>query len=429
MARGARAVKAVLRRRPLAPRPHDATLLVNTGLAPRDDPAPSTAMPIDRDLGILNALAQALSHSLDLEEVLRTALDQVAELLQLETGWVWLLDETTGESRLAAARQLPPALVERPELMEGPCYCLRTYRAGDLHGAANVNVVWCSRLEQLVEGKNELQCHASIPLYADDRKLGILNVASRDWRELSEEELDLLYTVGALVSLAIERTRLAARSAELAALEERNRLAREIHDTLAQSLAAIAIRLETADALVEGKEDTQLADAVRQALAITRSTLDEARRSVLELRGAPLEGRTLAEALRSLADDIGGAGGRTLDVAVTVEGDSGALPRAVEIGLYRIAREALTNVVRHAGATAAAIHLEWTEGRARMRIEDDGMGFVPSRVPSGRFGIIGMNERARLLGGSLGIASAPGTGTTIDIEVPLRAGAAASMRV
>src|SRR5688500_11000226 len=225
-------------------------------------------MPPAPALSTLNALAHALSHSLELDQVLRTALDTVADLLELETGWVWLLDDSTGDSRLAAARNLPPALGQHPELMDGSCYCLKSYRAGDLRGAANVNVVWCSRLEKLVEGKNELQCHASIPLYADDRKLGILNVASRDWRELSGEELDLLYTVGALVSLAVERTRLAARSAQLAALEERNRLAREIHDTLAQSLAAITMRLETADALTESASDAatsaRLAEVVRR---------------------------------------------------------------------------------------------------------------------------------------------------------------------
>src|SRR5215212_186056 len=280
-------------------------------------------MTIDRDLCILNALAQALSQSLDLAQVLHTALDKVAELLELETGWVWILDETTGESRLAAARELPPGLVEHPELMEGSCYCLNTYRAGDLRGAANVNVVWCSRLEKLVEGKNELQCHASIPLYADDRKLGILNVASRDWRELSDDELNLLYTVGALVSLAIERTRLAARSAQLAALEERNRLAREIHDTLAQSLAAISMQLETADARAERGRDARLAEAVRRALALTRTALEEARRSVTDLRTAPLDGRPLAESLRALGGELRGVAERPiqLDVVDTLGDD------------------------------------------------------------------------------------------------------------
>ena len=377
-------------------------------------------MTVDRDLGILNALAQALSQSLDLAQVLHTALDKVAELLELETGWVWLLDEATGESRLAAARELPPGLVEHPELMEGTCYCLNTYRAGDLRGAANVNVVWCSRLERLVEGKNELQCHASIPLYADDRKLGILNVASRDWRELSDDELNLLYTVGALVSLAIERTRLAATTAQLAALEERNRLAREIHDTLAQSLAAISMQLETADARAEAGGDARLAAMVRRALTLTRSTLEEARRSVTDLRTPPLEGRTLAESLRALGGELRGVAERPVQLDVVGE-DDGGLPAAVEVGLYRIAREALTNVARHARATKARLHLTREQGRVRMRIEDDGTGFDPNGVPPGRFGLLGMSERARLLGGSLRVESAPGEGTVVQVDVPVRA--------
>src|SRR5256885_1312597 len=161
-------------------------------------------MTRDHDLAILNALARALSHSLDLDRVLHTALDTVAELLRLDTGWVWLLDPETQEPRLAAARNLPNALRVRPELMEGPCYCLTSYEAGDLRGAATVTVVWCTRLARLVAAESELRCHASIPLYADDRRLGILNVASPDWRELSTGELDLLYTVGSLVSLAVE---------------------------------------------------------------------------------------------------------------------------------------------------------------------------------------------------------------------------------
>jgi two-component system, NarL family, sensor kinase len=379
-------------------------------------------MSLDRDLATLNALAQALSGSLDLEQVLHTALDKVAELLALDTGWVWLLDEGTGESRLAAARDLPPGLVEHPELMEGACYCLTTYRAGDMRGAANVNVVWCSRLEKLVEGKNELQCHASIPLYAAGRKLGILNVASGDWRQLSDDELNLLYTVGALVSLAIERTRLAAAGARLAAVEERNRLAREIHDTLAQSLAAISMQLETADALAEAEGDARLRTSVRHALALTRSTLAEARRSVLDLRASALDGRTLAQALHSLGEELGETAGRPLRVDLRFD-DGRPLPPAVEVGLYRIAREALTNVVRHARASAARLSVARGAARdadwVRLRVEDDGVGFDPARVPAGRFGLVGMNERARLLGGTLRVESTPGAGTTIDVEVPL----------
>ncbi len=100
------------------------------------------------------------------------------------------------------------------------------------------NVVTCSRLKNLVDGTDGLRYHASIPLYAHGKQLGVLNVASTDWRELSQEDLQLLYTVGDLLGIAVERARLFARSAHLGALEERNRLARELHDTLAQGLTA-----------------------------------------------------------------------------------------------------------------------------------------------------------------------------------------------
>lgn len=372
----------------------------------------------NRELSTVNALAQALSQSLDLESSLDTTLEKVAELLELETGWVWLLDENTGEGRLAAARSLPPGLRDHPEAMQGSCYCLDTYRAGDLRGAANVNVVWCSRLAKLVEGTDGLQCHASVPLYANGRKLGILNVADRDWRELTGAELELLYTVGALVSLAVERTRLAATGARLAAVEERNRLAREIHDTLAQSLAAITLQLETADALVESENLVRLVEPVRRALTLARSTLDEARRSVVELRAAPLGGRSLGDALASLGKEHRDAAGRVLDVQVVCEGER-SLPPALELGLYRIASEALANVARHANATAALVRLACGPGQVHLRIEDDGRGFDPAGVPAGRFGLVGMNERARLLGGTLSVDSALGQGTVIEVAVPL----------
>ena len=94
----------------------------------------------NRELSILIAIARALNQSVDLDQALRATLAQVAELLDLRTGWIWLLDEETGESYLAAAQNLPRALAANPRHMEGRCYCLDTFRAGDLDGAANVNV-------------------------------------------------------------------------------------------------------------------------------------------------------------------------------------------------------------------------------------------------------------------------------------------------
>lgn len=373
----------------------------------------------NRELSILNAIAQALNREVDLAQALHAALAQGVELLDLQTGWIWTLREETGDSYLAASQNLPPALANAPRRMEGSCYCLDTYRAGDLDGAANVNVVTCSRLNGLVDGTDGLRYHASIPLYAHGKKLGVLNVASTDWRELAPDDLRLLYTVGDLVSIAIERARLFARSAQLGAAEERNRLAREIHDTLAQGLAAIALQLETADALLESETNPErVRQAVQQALALTRANLEEARRSVLDLRAAPLEGRTLTEALAALAAQPEWAQ-QHLRVKFGATGDSRSLPVRVEAGLYRIAQEALTNAALHARASHVTLHLETQTEQVKLTLEDNGYGFDPARIPKGRYGLIGLNERVKLLGGKLQLQSSPGAGTRVEVVIPL----------
>ena len=373
----------------------------------------------NRELSILNAIAQALNREVDLAQSLRAALAQVADLLDLQTGWIWLVREETGGSYLAASQNLPPALVDAPRRMEGSCYCLDTYRAGDLEGAANVNVVTCSRLNGLVDGTDGLRYHASIPLYAHGKKLGVLNVASADWRELSPDDLRLLYTVGDMVSIAIERARLFAQSAQLGAAEERNRLAREIHDTLAQGLTAITLQLETTDALLETETDSQRArQTVQQALALARANLEEARRSVLDLRAAPLEGHTLAEALAALAAQPEWTE-RNLQVRFKAFGESRWLPVRVEASLYRIAQEAVANVALHADASQVRLDLEVRPDRVQLVIQDDGRGFDPGRIPKGRYGLIGLNERVKLLNGKLRLQSSSGAGTRIEVVIPL----------
>lgn len=371
----------------------------------------------NRELSILNSIAEALNRTVDLNEALRIALAQATELLDLHTGWVWLLDENSGDSYLAAAQGLPPALSSDPRRMEGTCYCLDTYRMGDLSGAANVNVVTCSRLKTLLDGTDGLRYHASIPLYANEKKLGVLNVASPDWRELSADDLRLLHTVGDLLSISIERARLFGKSAKLGALEERNRLAREIHDTLAQGLTAVALKLESADAwLQDGMNNEKVQENIRQALALTRLNLDEARRSVLDLRAAPLDGRTLEEALRELTEQQAAEAGFEL----TFESVGGRpLPIRVEVGLFRIAQEALSNVARHAYATGVQVGIVTLPGNVTLVVADDGVGFTPAQVPADRFGLVGLNERVKLLGGRLKLESNPGVGTRLEVSVPL----------
>lgn len=379
----------------------------------------------NRELTILNEIAQALNRAVALDQALQSTLARMLDLFDLQTGWIWLLHEETGAPYLAAAQQLPPALADNPERMEGGCYCLDTYRAGDLEGAANVNVITCSRLSNLVGGTDGLRYHSSIPLYAHGKQLGVMNVASGNWRELSPEDLRLLYTVGDLLGMAIERIRLYNRSMQMGAIEERNRLAREIHDTLAQGLAALALQLESADALLEGdfpervEREERVRRAVRQALQLTRANLDEARRSVLDLRAAPLEGRSLAQALTALAEQTEAKAG--LSVTLSATGSHRPLPVRVETGLYRIAQEALANVVQHARASEVSLRLITTPEEIRLAIADNGRGFDPEQVKANRYGLIGLNERAKLLGGQLELETGPGAGTRLEVTIPTQA--------
>lgn len=365
------------------------------------------------ELSIINSMAQALNRSVDLDQTLHAVLAQVAELFDLQTGWVWLLREDDNQSYLAAAQNLPPALAHHPHKMEGSCYCLDTYRDGDLAGAANVNVVTCSRLKNLVDGTDGLRYHASIPLYAHGKKMGVLNVASTDWRQLSADDLQLLYTIGDMLSIAVERARLFEQSAEVGAVEERNRLAREIHDTLAQGLTAVSLQLESADALLEAGVDlARIRQMVQQALALTRANLEEARRSVLDLRTAPLAGRTLAEALVLLAEEA------SLPVDFFVTGSNQPLSPRIETGLYRIAQEALNNACRHSQASQITMTLVVTPQTVTLTVEDDGQGFDLNDVSDNRFGLVGLNERVKLLNGRFHIESSPNQGTRIEAQLP-----------
>ena len=374
----------------------------------------------NHELSVLNAIARELNGSVNLGEALGYTLSRVAELLGLKTGWIWLIDEASSEPYLAAVQNLPPALADEPGRMDGSgyCYCLDTYKKGDLEGAANVNVLTCSRLDGLVDGSGGLRYHASIPLYAGARKLGVMNVASPGWRSLSPEDLQLLYTVGDLLSIAVERARLADRSAEIGAVEERNRISRELHDTLAQSLTATTLQLESADALLDADAPPErVRDPLRRALSLTRSNLEEARRSVLDLRAAPLEGCSLSTALGRLVqrwEAETGIGARFKSV-------NGAtpLPPGVETALFRVCGEALTNVARHSGARRVTVRLVVTPAWVRLIVEDDGTGFDPSSVPQDRHGLVGMRERVELLGGSLRVGGSESGGTLVEALVPL----------
>jgi signal transduction histidine kinase len=271
----------------------------------------------------------------------------------------------------------------------------------------------------------EFTSMASVPMASRPSGLvGVLNVHTRSRRIFTERDVVLLTTIGSLVAGAVHQARLhrqlAAREhaherfAErvIAAQEaERRRLAADIHDGISQRLISLSYHLDAAaDALWDAPEFTgeQLVLA-RQMIDLT---LNEARAAISGLRPPVLDDLGLADSLASLARSIHA-------VQVTVDADDCALPEHVEIALYRIAQEALQNVVKHAGATAASVVLRCDPGMVSLRIADDGAGFdLEGAGDRSGFGLRGMAERADLVGGRLDVLSDPGRGTTIEARVP-----------
>lgn len=376
-------------------------------------PGTDALLQRNRELFVLNHIAETLNRTSDIQSALDDTLASVVELMGLQTGWVFLLNDA-GKLYLAAHHELPPALDYPGSPWLGSCNCHALFRSGELHQA--INIVQCSRLGESEGDRRGLEFHASAPLRSQERMLGILNVASPGWDTVTPDALLLLSAVGAQLGTAIERTRLGQQAVSLATAEERNRIAREIHDTLAQGLTAIALNLEAAQALQA--IDQHRADAkIAQALELARTNLEEARRSVLDLRAAPLEGRSLPEALRALAEQWTLAGG--VPIATKLDTRIGPLSPALENGLFRIAQEALSNIRQHAHANQVELRLTRRNSTLRLLIRDDGRGFDPQALAhgDGRFGIAGMRERARLLGGTLKVVSAPGRGTQIELRI------------
>jgi two-component system NarL family sensor kinase len=371
-----------------------------------------------RALRVLKEVAEALNSAPTEQRAAIEALTRMADLLGVETGWVWLRDPASDRFYSAAVQNLPPYL-QLPIRMTGrSCWCLELFQSGQLT-ARNIDVVACSRLAPAVRSRqaaetNGLRCHASVPLYVGDRPLGVMNLAMRGWRRLTRQELDLLATIADQLGVAIERARLGEHAIQRARADERARIARDVHDTLAQDFTAVALQIETALSHLDPEDEA--GPSLRRALDVARQGVDEARRSIRTLRSAPLENRPLVEALGVLSRRF------TADTGVRVRmemSDVGPLPADVESELFRIAGEALTNVHKHAGAREALLQLDLVRGRLRLTVSDTGHGFLLRGARRRGFGLLGIDDRARLVGGRVAIRSAPGRGTSVTVTVPV----------
>jgi two-component system, NarL family, sensor kinase len=276
----------------------------------------------------------------------------------------------------------------------------------------------------------EFTSMASVPMAsAPGGLVGVLNVHNRARREFTERDVRLLTSIGSLVAGALHQARL---HRQLAARErahelfvehviavqeaERRRMAADIHDGISQRLLSLAFHLDAAAGALTGRPaaEPQFAAAqLARARELADLSLDEARAAVFDLRPPVLDDLGLADGLASLARSIPSC-------QVTVEADECPLPEHVEIALYRIAQEALQNVVKHSGAARAELEFISEPGAVCLRVTDHGAGFEPGQagaVAPG-YGLRSMTERAELVGGTLDVRSRLGRGTTVTVRVP-----------
>ncbi len=214
----------------------------------------------------------------------------------------------------------------------------------------------------------------------------------------------------------LQLTHYATTLEQLAVSRERNRLARELHDTLAHALSALAVQLGAVDALWDDETDEARA-LLEHSLEMTRTGLTETRRALHDLRASPLDDLGLGLALKTLADSVAARHSLEVDVCASKHVDD--LSYLMEQGIYRVAQEALENVARHAGARHVTVLLDCEDdGSVTLTISDDGQGFDLSEADTDQhLGLRGMRERAEMMGGVLTVKSALGEGTVVTLSV------------
>jgi signal transduction histidine kinase len=256
-----------------------------------------------------------------------------------------------------------------------------------------------------------------VPIMSGDEILGELFLANKNRGGFTEQDEELLLVLAAHAAIALVNARLYERSRELSIMEERHRIARELHDSVTQKLFSLRLTADAAATVLAPTDDAAShVDTIRQ---LAREATDELRAITVGLRPADLAGDGLAAALRKQAELLNRAHG----AQVVFTGCPVPRLRADrEEAVYRIAQEALHNALRHGSPARVDVQLSTSDKNMRMVVTDDGGGFDPddpATAAGRRLGLASMRERAAAVGGRLRVASRPGTGTTVRLEVPL----------
>jgi signal transduction histidine kinase len=285
----------------------------------------------------------------------------------------------------------------------------RPYRTGDIRRDPRFRGWW-------PRDHPEMRSFMGVPIVSRSGIIGAFYLTEKEGTpEFAEDDERLIQMFAAHAAVAIENARLYERSRELSIAEERNRLARELHDSVTQKLFGVVLTAEAAATLVDRDADSARAQ-LQRVQDLAKEAMEELRSLIFELRPAALEAEGLAMTLRKHVDALRRVYRR--DVGLRIAGKP-ELPPGTEGEVFRIAQEALANALRHAGATRIDVELDARDGRLRLTVADDGVGFETQSaiVRSRRLGLTSMEERARALGGTLDIESTPGAGTTVHLVV------------
>jgi signal transduction histidine kinase len=254
----------------------------------------------------------------------------------------------------------------------------------------------------------------AVPLILRDQVIGMLVLTSSEEQAFTERHATLALAIANQAAIAIENARLYEQAQALAALEERQKLARELHDSVSQALYSIALGVHTARTLLD-RDPALVAEPLDDLLALAKAGLAEMRALIFELRPESLETEGLVSALTKQGEALQAR----YEVAVHLDlGGEPDLPLSVKQELYRIAQEALHNTVKHAQARQVDLCLHQTQEAVLLEVRDDGVGFDPAGAFPGHLGLHSMRERVRSLGGTLQIESAPDEGTRLCAHVP-----------
>ncbi len=376
----------------------------------------------------LNRVSVAIASMTDVEDVLQAVVDHARELLVADVA-VLLLEGQDGELHARASAGAVATVPHLPSVTGVPA---RDAIAGgppdadrgtprDPDGPRNP----ADALLPFVQ-PGSATVRLSAPLQRGGQTIGLLGIGAATTRGFDADEVETLASLANQATIALEHARLEARLRELAVVEERERIARELHDGIAQVLGYVNTKSQAIDGYLAAGRIDEARTQVAELGAAARAVYVDVREAILGLR-SPLEpGQGIGMAIETHARRVAEDSRFTLDVLITPEARDLRLPPETGAQVYRIAQEALTNIRKHAGANRVRIRMETTAGTLRLTIGDDGRGLAPA--PHGdpapdvpRYGLRSMRERAESIGAVLDVADDPGGGVRVRLVLPLAA--------